>query len=186
MIEGDDVMSKNLNFQISIFKKLQKYLEGVKFKTVFREPTPEIPIHSLVTLFEGIGDRNDSVMFEFYFLPIQEEEADKNGINILQIYATIKEDIKPQYFNELYKAISTLNPFMPVGAFGLAEESGSIYMKYNMIILSGAGEDAAIQSIDLHFGFILKLVDSYTDLLTDIADGIKTTAGAKADGFFPS
>ena len=179
------MMSKNLDFQISIFKRFQQYLESVQFKTVFREPTPEIPIHSLVTLFEGIGDRNDSAMFEFYFLPIQEKEAEENGINILQIYATIKEDIKPQYFNELYMAISALNPYMPVGAFGLAEESGSIYMKYNMILLQGAGEEAAIQSIDLHFGFILKLVDSYTDLLTDIADGAKTTAGAKADGFFP-
>ena len=178
-------MSKNLEFQISIFKKLQQYLESVQFKTVFREPTPEIPIHSLVTLFEGIGDRNDSVMFEFYFLPIQEQEVEENGVNILQIYATIKEDIKPQYFNELYMAVSALNPYMPVGAFGLAEESGSIYMKYNMILLRSAGEDAALQSIDLYFGFILKLVDSFTDMLTDIADGVKTTAGAKAGGFFP-
>jgi hypothetical protein len=146
------------------------------FQTGWAEPTDEDPFRSLIVLFDGIGEDERDIQLELCFLPNM-EDAEAAGICILQAFATIAEDVSPLYHGELLRLTAKLNTTLPLGAFGLFEDTGVVYYKHNSLLLLANEDMANVKTIDTQNGLILHFLHLYLEAFMKVAAG-----EASADG----
>lgn len=140
------------------------------FQTGWAEPTTEDPFRSLIVLFDGIGEEERDIQLELCFLPNM-KDAEDAGICILQAFVTIAEEVSPSYHRELLRLAAKLNTTLPLGSFGLFEETGVLYFKHNLLLLLDNEDASNVKAIDTQNGLILHLHQLYMDSFIKVAAG---------------
>ncbi|MBD2868160.1 type III secretion system chaperone family protein [Paenibacillus arenilitoris] len=138
----------------------------------------------LVVPFDGIGEEERLLRLELCFLPHM-EEAEAAGIAMLQSFATIAEGVPPGRFGDLLRLAARLNTILPLGAFGLFEDTGVVYYKHNALLLLDNGSAANVKAIDAQNGLILHLHQLYMEAFIGVAEG-RLSAGEALDCLFPA
>lgn len=149
---------------------LEADYQAAGFQTGWTEPTTEDPFRSLITLFDNIGDEQREIQLELCFLPHM-EEAEAAGICILQSFVTLTEAVSPENNTELLRLAAKLNTTLPLGAFGLFEDTGVVYFKHNSLLLLNNEDTANVKAIDAQNGLILHLHQLYMEAFIQIASG---------------
>ncbi|MDQ0113430.1 hypothetical protein [Paenibacillus harenae] len=131
------------------------------------EATGETPA-TLVILFAEIGQEHRNIHMELSFLPGL-ADADEAGLYFLQTFVTLAEEVPAAHYRELLSLAAKLNTTLPLGAFGLFEDTGVAYFKHNCMLQASNGDSANVKSIDIQSGLILHLHQLYFDGLLEVA-----------------
>ncbi len=172
-------MTQSMPYTDTLLHSLDSSYRAEGVPTGWIEPTEADPYRTLVILFGELGDRQIPLRLELCFLPHM-EAAEAEGIVFLQTFASIAENAEPACYPELLRLMARLNITLPLGAFGLFEDSGTLYFKHNTLMLTSIGEQASIRAIDAQGGLILHLLQLYSDALLSVALGEATAEEALA------
>lgn len=155
----------------SFLQEVCRYYETIGLRVRLAEPAEESPYYSLIVRFNDIGERGLIVDLELCFVPGLEAFA-QEGVYILQSFAVLAEHVPADNAAELLRATSYINMLLPLGAFGLYEESGTLYFKINsMLHRDWLTEATAVNKIDRQNGLLLHQLYQYAERLIDIAEG---------------
>jgi hypothetical protein len=73
-----------------------------------------------------------------------------------------------------------VNTTLPLGAFGLFEDTGDVYFKHNTLLLLSNGDESNAKTIDAQNGLILHLHQLYMEAFLQVAGGFQTADEACA------
>lgn len=164
-------------YPVSILKKCREFYRQEGTPTGWTGPTEKAPYHSLLVYLNEVGKRDSSLVLELCFLP-NVEEGPYQGIYLLQAFISIREDVQPSFYRELFKVIASVNTQLPLGSFGLFRDTGVLYFKYNSVIDKSIDEQSLVRLIDRQNDIILHQLFVFLDMLLDVADGLKTNDDA--------
>ncbi|HBV96020.1 MAG: hypothetical protein JL50_05240 [Peptococcaceae bacterium BICA1-7] len=170
-------MESTPGYTVSLLKKCKDIYGHAGLSTGWSEPTEKAPYHTLLVYFNEVGERDSSLVLELCFLP-SVEEAPYRGTYLLQAFISIREDVQPECNGELLKVISDINTQLPLGAFGLFQDTGVLYFKYTSIVDRTIDEETLVKIVDQQNRLILHQHFIFIDILLDVADGIKTSQDA--------
>jgi hypothetical protein len=174
-------MTNSLQQPELLLQSLESSYRAEGVPTGWIEPTEADPYRTLAILFDELGDRQTPLRLELCFLPHM-EAAEAEGVAFLQTFAAIAENIAPAHYTELLRITARLNTTLPLGAFGLFEDSGTLYYKHNTLLLLSNGEQACVRAIDAQGGLIIHLLQLYTDALLSVAGEASAEAGLASLG----
>ncbi|TMV48648.1 hypothetical protein FE783_16470 [Paenibacillus mesophilus] len=151
-----------------------RYYETAGLTVRLAEPVEESPYYSLIVRFDDIGERGSIVDLELCFIPGLEPFA-REGVYILQSFAVLVDRVPADKAPELLRATACVNMLLPLGAFGLYEGSGTLYLKHNtMVHRDWLTEETAVISIDRQNGLLLHQLHQYAERLIEVAEGNRT------------
>lgn len=151
----------------ALLVQLKAQYDELEIPSAIVEASEEGPA-TLVIVFDDIGQEQRDIHMELSFLPGL-AEADEAGLYFLQTFVTIAEEVPAAHYRELLSLAAKLNTTLPLGAFGLFEETGVAYFKYNCMLQASNGEAANVKAIDVQSGLILHLHQLYYDGLLEVA-----------------
>lgn len=135
------------------------------------EPNEHVPFHTLVVQFESVGNNEQILHLDLNFLP-QMEQAASDGLYILQSFVTLLDhEIQGTRHNDLFRFVAKVNTQLPLGAFGLFEDTNILYYKYNSIINMNLDFQYNVQYIDQQNGMILHIQQLFLDAFIQLAHG---------------
>lgn len=161
-------MNKTEQFRYNVLNKLRQVFDSLDLAAILRDPLEGLPTHILNVLHTGLGYAEDEVMGEYYFLPIQEENA---KFHLFSSMLTLSEDMPEEKYEEMGRAVNILNFYLPVGAFVFSKPEKIMAFKYTSLIPVEFSEEEALNSIDGNIGMSLHLVDQYLDVLMKLMNG---------------
>lgn len=165
----------------SFLLQCYRYYETVGLTVRLAEPVEESPYYSLIVRFDDIGERGSIVDLELCFIPGLELFA-REGVYILQSFAVLADRVPADKAAELLRATAFVNMLLPLGAFGLSEESGTLYFKHNtMLHRDWLTEATAVNGIDRQNGLLLHQLHQYAERLVDVAEGHLTAEAILRD-----
>lgn len=149
-----------------LLEQAMQYYKSVEVPAKLEEATKEAPYVALLLRFDDVGSKNASIVLEISFIPGM-EAAEKEGVYLMQSFAVLANETDVNRELELQRTICEINTTLPIGAFGLFDNGGECYYKYNAIVdeqwLTG---DAALKRLDRQNGLIVHLLNQYADVLT--------------------
>jgi hypothetical protein len=78
-MKNDESRGKNMNkleqFRYNVLEKLRQAFDTLDMAAILRDPLEDIPTHMLNVLHTELGHSEEEVMGEYYFLPIDDENA---------------------------------------------------------------------------------------------------------------
>ena len=142
-------------------------------------PSAEMPTDTLSVSFEGFGRDDVPLDLDFSFVPLP-PEATVDDVHLLQTMCELETALTPDRVAGLHRMIGRINVNLPIGAFGLLERTGTVFLKQNCLVdLRRPARDNAIL-IDRHAGIMLHSLSLFADALRDAANGIATPDAALA------
>lgn len=159
-----------MNTKNDLLVQLKAQYDEAGLISAIVEANEESPAPSLVILFDEVGDNGHTIHVELSFLP-NLADADAAGVFFLQSFVAIAEQVPTGHYPELLKLTAKLNTTLPLGAFGLFEETGVAYFKQNCLIHAENGDAANAKAIDIQTGLILYLHQLYLDGILEVAAG---------------
>jgi hypothetical protein len=158
----------------SFLLQCYRYYESLGIAVRWAEPTEESPFYSMIVRFDDIGERGTTVDLELCFIPGMELLA-QEGVYILQSFAALAERVPSDKAAELLHAAAYINMQLPLGAFGLYADSGTLYFKHNtMLHRAWLTEETSVNGVDRQNGLVLHQLYQYAEPLIDVAEGRKT------------
>lgn len=149
------------------------------FDASLRPAGGNIPFDSLFIGLEDVGDAGLSLEIEHEMLPTGEDVQDGfTSVYILQTFVTIKEGVPLSSRPELLRAVARLNTQMPVGAFGVFNDTGVLYFKFNTLVPAGTSPDHVAAMMDIQDGLVIHQLFLFVDGLLAIANGEADTETA--------
>lgn len=128
-------------------------------------------IDVLATLHNDFGMSDVEVLGEYFFIDIPNAESQ---VNLLDVIFTISEEMKDEKIDVVSKAESALNFYMPIGMFTLSKRSHEVVYKCQIMIPASYTVEQAVALADLNIGMAMGLVDKYTDIFFNLAEGDMT------------
>ena len=159
-------MNKLEEFRYQVLEKLRQTFDSLEVAAILREPSESIPTHMLNVLHTNTGNEEEEVMGEYYFLPIEEENA---KFHMFCTVMTLSEEVLEDKFDELGRAANLLNFYLPVGSIVFSKPEQIMAFKYTSLIPMGASEEEALNMIDGNIGLSLHLVNQYVDVLMKLS-----------------
>jgi hypothetical protein len=142
-------------------------------------PGVQMPAETLWVIFEGFGRDDVPLDLGFSFVPLP-PAATVDDVHILQTMCELETALTPGRVAGLYRMIGRINVNLPIGAFGLLEQTGTVFLKQNCLVdLRRPARDNAIL-VDRHAGVMLHSLSLFADALRDAADGAATPDEALA------
>jgi hypothetical protein len=142
-------------------------------------PSAEMPAETLWVIFEGFGRDEISLDLGFSFIPLP-PSATVDDVHILQIMCELETSLVPDRVAGLYRMIGRINVNLPIGAFGLLEQTGTVFLKQNCLVdLRRPARDNAIL-VDRYAGVMVHSLSLFADALRDAANGAATPDDALA------
>ncbi len=175
-------MSGSKEMEKRLLERLAHELGALGFPTEMLRPEAERKEAVLLILLENLGDREDRRSVEAAFLPRKEEEIERYGYNVLQLYSLLKEELPRGACNELARAVLRLNTKIPGGAFGIDERRKTLYYKSSIVITDNMDDSVGYALVEIQLGIFLQTLDYCNDVLMDITDGIRTAGEAIRKG----
>ena len=157
--------------QRQIFETLQEnYLaNGIPCELI--EASPEMPLVTLVTLFDEVGQSARDFRLEHNFYP----PADgREHLHILQSMLALIDKVIPYHQPELLRFLAQVNYTLAIGMFGFLESRRMVYFKHNCMMIANDPIDQIIQQIDEQNGLIFQQLQIYYDAIEAVATGKKT------------
>jgi hypothetical protein len=153
------MMNKLEQFRYDVLENLQKVFIELEIAAVLREPDEKVPTYRLNTLHTDLGSEGDEVMGEYYFLPINDENA---KFHIFYCVYTLTENMPEMKQEELGRAANMLNFYLPVGSFVFNMQENIMAFKYTSLIPVNSTVEEAMNMIDGNIGLSLQMVEKYT------------------------
>ncbi len=166
-------MKQGLKYPDTILEECRLIFQKDELQTDWHTSGGDIALNSLLVKFEDIGDRNDDIIFDYCFLPILQEDQ---TIQILQTFATISNKVPNSSSSEMLRFIAKINTQLPIGAFGLFDDSGILYYKHNCYVTKLLNEADNADLINKQTGLMLYQILLFIDPLLDVAEGKKTAS----------
>ncbi len=141
--------------------------------------TADMPAPTLWVRFEGFGRGEVPLDLGFSFLPLP-PPLPTGGVQILQTLCEFASDVAPERVPALRDMVGRINIHRPLGAFGVLERPGVVYLKPNCLVdLDRPAVDAA-RYVDQQAGVLLHVLSLFGDALRDVAAGTSTPVQALA------
>lgn len=153
-------MTKLEQVRFDVLKELKQIFETIQVETVMREPDENLPTHILTTLHQNMGVSSNEVMGEFYFLPLNEE---KQKFHYFCSVITMHEAVPKDRYEDLIKAASMLNFYLPVGAFVVEKDGGVLAFKHTALLPFDGPAEELLSLADGGIGAALSLTNQYVD-----------------------
>ena len=121
------------------------------------------------------------VVIECCFIPMQLPEED---MGLLQFFVTLFQGAPEMHANQLRRACAYCNDFCALGAFGLFEQAGQIYLKHNTLLDGSLKLDKIIPFVADNISVLLAAVGRFIDGLAQVAyAGMTLEAGIDQELF---
>ncbi len=103
---------------------------------------------------------------------------DESAIDLLQIYATLPFEIKPDTRPALAMLLLNLNRYLPISGFGVDDGAGVVFCRHTLFCPGGEVDTRVLlEVLDLMVLFIRK----HTEILEQVATGAKSLEDALAE-----
>lgn len=154
-----------------LLKQLKCIFEENKVACVVRTPEEESALATIIltTLHRNMGNHNDEVMGEYFFMPQEESNDDYFTISL-----SITENLTDETYGLFSTASGVMNFFLPFGGFVVNRDITTLAYKYTVIIPADYTKEQAFQLIDKAVGGALDIVDNNIAILTDMEKGEAT------------
>lgn len=155
-----------------IFTALKADFEANHVPAILRRAKEEgIPTDILTTLHRNFGGNADEVMGEFYFLPIPGGEKE---VLYFSTMLSLDENMKPEYADDVGKAIEVLNFYLECGAFVMNRKSGLIGFRFVTPVFAHWRLEQMLETVNLNVAHSLQITERYVDSLIMMAHGHET------------
>ena len=122
------------------------------------------------------------VVIECCFIPMQLPEED---MGLLQFFVTLFQGAPEMHANQLRRACAYCNDFCALGAFGLFEQAGQIYLKHNTLLDGSLKLDKIIPFVADNISVLLAAVGRFIDGLAQVAYAGMTLEAVIDQELFP-
>lgn len=160
------------------FEALTAHLATTGMSAGLLEPTEDAPMFVAILELEGVGAGARTVRIEFYVPPGLSDPG--HSTMLLQILASLHEEVEPKRARPLQWLTSTLNTRLPLGCFILQEEAGTLSYKQALMVLTDRPVEEQVRVIDLQVGMMIHMLQTFTDVILTVAEGAEP-ARALAD-----
>lgn len=158
-------MNKTQQFRYEVLKILQDAFIDLGVAAILREPDGNFPFHRLNTLHDDMGLEDEEVMGEFYFMPLEEENL---KFHLFNIVFTITENMPKDKQEELGRAATHLNFYLPVGAFIFDMEEDILAFKYSALVPVETNAEKAVDMLDGSISLSLRMVGKFYGAFLDL------------------
>lgn len=145
------------------------YLKASGLPTRLVSPKTHSAYYSLVTTFPGLGMREADINFELILLPGTMNS--EGGNRLLQMLAVLVHDVQEERLAVLNRLCGVLNARLPMGFFGIIEDSRDIFIKQSLVFSPEIPATLRIQMIDQHLGMLVAMVNLFIDTILAVAQG---------------
>lgn len=128
------------------------------------------------------GKAEKDIVIECCFIPMQ---LPTEGMGLLQFFVTLLEGAPDCNSEQTEKACAYCNDFCALGAFGLFEQAGQVYLKHNTIVDGSLELEKIIPFIADNLSVLLAAVSRFMDGLLQVAYEGKALDTVIDEGLFP-
>lgn len=128
------------------------------------------------------GKAEKDVVVECCFIPMQ---LPTEGMGLLQFFATMFQGAPDSNVEQLQKACVYCNDFCALGAFGLFEQAGQVYLKHTTLVDGSLDLEKIIPFVADNLSVLLAAVSRFMDGLVQVAYEGMTLEAATEEGLFP-
>lgn len=154
--------------QKNILNQLHELFKNLEMETELSTASENGIADILITEHQEVGMRGDEVLGEYYFLP---DPAPEQAFSSLVMTETILDDMTPEHAPDVVCAISRLNLLLPMGAFVVDEESGTVSYRNTVLLRAEDSEDGVFEMVRYGIAVALEIVHRWMDPLMSLAYG---------------
>ncbi len=154
----------------NLLKKLEGFFqedEDIEEVSLFEAKELNTPMDMVRALVTGYGPKLMDILAEFSFLPLGGEDEVWYFTSIL----TILTEIPPEAVPAVSGAIAKLNFYLPYGNFALSTDGEMLIYRSVAALRSDHDDQILYDDIELSADTALLIAESYTGLLSDVAEG---------------
>lgn len=166
-------MDKNAEFYREMLEKMKDNYSDAE-KCILRTPEEGLPTYILSVLLGEIGEMNNEVFGEMYFLPTPYEHPEAD---IFTVVYNIEAEISNDYFECLEKAVNAMNFYLPIGAAVLDKKRGILSFKYASMIPRRFEKDDFYRTMRIAAKYALIYIEPFVDALVDMSRGFMDIEG---------
>jgi len=163
-------MDTAIQERINLLTQIEEVFTAMGFETNIDPPKPDVPFHSLIVRFYGVGGL-DHLDFQLAFLPNALNAPEAENPLILQTFVELHTEINRAKIGDLLWLTAKLNIVLPVGLFGLFDDTRVLYYKYNTFLDKRTPLSITLETIDKQGGVILHIFNLFLEPLLQVAQG---------------
>lgn len=132
----------------------------------FTKEELEAPVDITRVIITDIGAELISVLGEFYFLPLEDEEMLFFACGI-----TVTDDIEDHEKTDLYSAVARINYLLPFGSFAMDEGGDNVVYRYTVPVLADSDDDTIRKIMLTSVDAAVSMVDRFESYLMLVQEG---------------
>lgn len=137
-----------------------KETEGIGETSIFTSKELDAPMDILRAEVTEFGSDLVSVLGEFFFLPIEEDD-----IRYFSIAITISGSVEKAALADAGAAIARLNYFLPFGCFCLGGEENSLVFRHTVLLDTTVKKDIQAKEIALASNAAISVAERFSEYL---------------------
>lgn len=153
--------------QDRVLKRLAAELQEVMVPAMVRDKDEVIPSPVLTVMYSEVGSELNEVIGEYTFLPVSVDDE----VQIFSSIVTMTDELPDNNLDELRKAVSRLDFYLPLGSIGMDIEDKRLGFKFGVPIPVTTSEDTLFELINMYITTGYMQVDRYIGMLLKIAQG---------------
>lgn len=137
-----------------------KETEGIGETTIFTSKELDAPMDILRAEIKEFGSDLVSVLGEFFFIPIEDDD-----IKYFSIAITVSGSVEKAALADTGAAIARLNYFLPFGCFCLGGEEHSLVFRHTVLLDTAAKKDIQAKEIALASNAAISVAEKFSEYL---------------------
>ncbi len=134
----------------------------------------EYGVEVLAVVLDDVAVEGYDATAEYFFLPSGEDDEIQYFVSLI----TLAEDLPQENLSELCMAVSSINTFIPAGAFAIDPVARSLIYKHTYEMPIDADDAVVKDNMDLSMGVAMQMIISFAYLLVEVSDGKRTAENA--------
>ena len=154
--------------QRRVLAQMKELFESLEMETEYSPVSDNGIADIVIAEHREVGQNGDEVLGEYYFLPDQAPDLELSSFMISQ---TILDDMKETQAEDVIRAVSRLNLFVPIGNFLVDERNGIISYHHAVLLKAETPEDQMYEMARYSVAVSVEIVHRWMDPLMSLAYG---------------
>ncbi len=153
--------------KLKILERLKAGFEDIPVKCQLIDDKEFSPDPALVCENPGLGVFGHNAISQYFFV---DYNIAAKGTDYFNCVIVLDDDIATERIDEVFRAVSYLNYYLPYGCFILSDDEQLLY-KFGAPVNSDMPDDEAFEYIDKLSAHALDCFRRNISMLTDVAEG---------------
>ena len=153
--------------KMKVLERLKAELDDLEVESQIIDDRDFSPEPVLISENPGIGAYGHDAISQYFFA---DYDIAAEGTDYFNSVVVLDSDIPDDYLDNVFRAASYLNYYIPCGSFVL-DENNQILFKFGVPVNSNMSDDDAFQYLNKLAAHALVCFRKYISILVDVAEG---------------